>query len=118
MGCSFHFFAKDGVVILFVCLGHKATSVVLFNGSKGDWFRTTVGVRQGCLLSTTSFNIFVERIMKALPALEAEQLITNFRFADDIDGLAGEEEELANLAERLDKASTAYGIEINAKKPS
>ena len=33
--------------------------------------------------------------------------ITNFRFADDIDRLAGEVEELANLVERLDKASTA-----------
>ena len=42
--------------------------------------------------------------------------ITNLRFADDIDGLAGEEEELANLVERLDKASTAYGIEISAEK--
>ena len=42
--------------------------------------------------------------------------ITNLRFADDIDGLAGEEEELANLVERLDKVSTAYGIEISAKK--
>ena len=28
--------------------------------------------------------------------------ISNLRFADDIDGLAGEEEELANLVERLD----------------
>ena len=42
--------------------------------------------------------------------------ITNLRFADDIDGLAGEEEELANLVERLDKASTAYGMEISAGK--
>ena len=42
--------------------------------------------------------------------------ITNFRFADDIDGLAGEEEELANLVERLHKASTAYGMEISAEK--
>ena len=42
--------------------------------------------------------------------------ITNLRFADDIDGLAGEEEELANLVERLDKASTAYGMEISAKQ--
>ena len=42
--------------------------------------------------------------------------ITNLRFADDIGGLAGEEEELANLVERLDKASTAYGMEISAKK--
>ena len=33
--------------------------------------------------------------------------ITNLRFADDIDGLAGEEEELENLVERLNKASTA-----------
>ena len=44
--------------------------------------------------------------------------ITDLCFADDIDGLAGEEEELANLAERLNKASTAYGMEINAEKTS
>ena len=41
--------------------------------------------------------------------------ITNLRFADDIDGLAGEKE-LANLVERLDKASTAYCIEISVEK--
>ena len=35
-------------------LYNKATSAVLFNSSIGDWFRTTVGVRQGCLLSSTS----------------------------------------------------------------
>ena len=40
----------------------KATSAVLFNSSIGDWFRTTVGVRQGCLLLLTRFNIIVERI--------------------------------------------------------
>ena len=38
------------------------------------------------------------------------RIITNARFADDIDGLAGEEEEVAKLVERLDKASTAYGM--------
>ena len=41
----------------------KATSAVLFNSSIGDWFRTTVGVRQGCLLSPTLVVIFLERIM-------------------------------------------------------
>ena len=34
--------------------------------------------------------------------------ITNLRFADDINDLAGEEEEQAKLVECLDKASTAY----------
>ena len=42
--------------------------------------------------------------------------ITKLRVADDIDGLAGEEEELAKLVERPDKASTAYGMEISAGK--
>ena len=46
----------------------KATSAVLFNRSIGDRFRATVGVRQGCLLSTTLFTIFLERIM--IDALE------------------------------------------------
>ena len=47
--------------------------------------------------------------MKALSALEAEQSPTSAL-------LAGKEEELANLVERLDKASTAYGMEISAEK--
>ena len=42
--------------------------------------------------------------------------ITNLRSADDIDRLAGEEEELAKLVKRLDKASTACGMEIRAEK--
>ena len=42
--------------------------------------------------------------------------ITNLRFADDIGGLVGEEEELVKLVERLDKASTAFTMEISAEK--
>ena len=42
--------------------------------------------------------------------------ITNLCFADDVNGLAGEEQALANLVERLDKASTAYCMEISAEK--
>ena len=82
-------------------LYNKVTSAVLFNSSIGDWFRTTVGVRKGCLLSPALFNIFLERI--TTDALEDHEgtvsnggrTITNLRFVYDMDGLAGEEEELA-----------------------
>ena len=67
---------------------------MVFNGSIGDWFRTTVGVRKGCLLSPTLFNIFLERIMT--DASEDHEgtvsiggrTITNLHFADDIDCIA------------------------------
>ena len=98
----------------------KATSAVLFNGSIGDRFRTTVGVRQGCLLSTTLFIIFLEKIMT--DGLEDHEgtvsiggrTITNLRFANDIDGLAEEEEEVADLVKSLDKASIATSIFLYA----
>ena len=99
-----------------------ATSAVLVQGTIGKWFHTSIGVRQGCLLSPTLFNIFLEEIMNE--ALEAHtgtisiggRTITNLRFADDIDGLAGGEEELVTLVKKLDEASTKYGMEISAEK--
>ena len=42
--------------------------------------------------------------------------ISTLHFADDSDVLAGEEEELPKVVERLYKASTAYGMEIIAEK--
>ena len=76
-------------------LYNQTSSAVYLNGDIGEWFQTTVGVRQRCLLSMTLFNIFLERIMTH--ALEEHQgtvsiggrTFTNLRFADDIDGLAG-----------------------------
>ena len=44
--------------------------------------------------------------------------ITNLRFADDIDGLAGEEEELANLVERLDKPLQLTAWRSVPRRPS
>ena len=42
--------------------------------------------------------------------------ITNLRFADDIDLIAGAKEELADLTTRLDTVSRKYGMEISAEK--
>ena len=72
------------------------------------------GVRQGCLLSPTRFNTFIERIMSnaleehAVNVSIGGRTITNLRFANDIDALAEEEQELDALVERSDKTCTRY----------
>ena len=42
--------------------------------------------------------------------------ISNLRFADDIDALAEEEQELEALVDSLDKTCTRYKTEISAEK--
>ena len=42
--------------------------------------------------------------------------MTNLRFADDIDALAEEEQELEALVESFDKTCTKYKKDISAKK--
>ena len=42
--------------------------------------------------------------------------LTNLRYADNIEGLAGNEEELTHQVQCLDKTSKAHGMEINVDK--
>ena len=92
------------------------------NGRIGEWFRTTVGVWQGRLLSPTFFNIFLERIIS--DALEEHdgkvniggRNISDLWLADGIVALAEEEQELEALIESLDKTCTSFKMEINAEK--
>ena len=97
-------------------------SAVLVQGATGEWFHTSVGVRQGYLLSPTFFNIFLEDIMtQALDNYNGTiriggRQLTNLRFAYDIDGITGEEDELTKLVHNLDTAATQFGIEISAEK--
>jgi len=87
-----------------------------------DPFNTRVGVRQGCLLSPRLFNLFFERIVaRALKGLEelvsiCGRRINNFRFADDIDLIVGTPAKLADLTDRLDKASSLYGMKITTEQ--
>ena len=99
----------------------KATNAVQMNNRTGEWFRTTAGVRQGCLLSATLFNIFLKRIMTdALEEYDRKlstggRNISSLRFADDIDtldALAEEQQELEALADSLDKTCTRYKMKI------
>ena len=79
------------------------TKIMTGNGQFGEWFKASVGVRRGCILSPILFNVFLERIM--LDTLEGfdggircgGMKFSNLRFADDTDLLAEGEEELQDL---------------------
>ena len=110
---------NDNLTRTIECLYNKATSAVYRDNNIGEWFRTTIGVRQGCLLSPTIFNIFLERIMAEDhegTVSTGGRTITKLRFADDIDGLAGQEQELSKLVNHIEEASTAYGMQIGEEK--
>jgi len=95
---------------------------VLIGDTMSDKFSQSIGVRQGCSLSPCLFNLFLDKIMTETPenfegtVSLGSRRITNLRFADDIDFVAGSRKELADLTARLDDASTAYGMEISAEK--
>ena len=44
------------------------------------------------------------------------KIITNLRFADEIDGSACSESELVNLIKIIDNTARAYGMEIKLRK--
>ena len=60
------------------------------------------------------FNIFSED--HEVTVSIGGRTITNLLVADDIDGLAGQQQELVSLVKHLDEASTAYSMQISAEK--
>ena len=98
-----------------------STSAVLHEGEVGQSFRTSVGVHQGCLLSPELFNLYLENIIQealhnfnGTTSINGRE-ISNLRSADDIDLIAGTEEELQELT-TLERRARAYGMEISAEK--
>ena len=66
----------------------QAECAVVINGKITDWFQVVTGVRQGCLLSPSLFNLFLEFVMKDLRNLDngiqiGEMSTNNIRYVDD-----------------------------------
>ncbi len=55
---------EKGLVQAIQALYENSSSAVLLKSQLGEFFKTTVGVSQGCLLSPILFNLFLEKIMQ------------------------------------------------------
>ena len=103
-------------------LYEHAKSLVMVGDKHSNCFFSKIEDRQGCVLSACLFNLFLEFIMTEAhegfngTVTDGGISISNLRFADDIDLIAGNESDLRQLNGRLDKTSAKYGMEINAGK--
>ena len=52
----------ERIVQAIQALYENSSSAVLLN--EGEFFKTTVGIRQGCIFSSILFNLFLEKIMQ------------------------------------------------------
>ena len=114
-------FGIEGLIQIIQALYNTPSSAVLLNSDIGEFFKTTVGVRQGCLLSPVLFNLFLEKIMReTLNNFHSTisiggRTISNLRFAD-IDLMGGSNTELQELTNRLTSRAGAHGMEVSSEK--
>jgi hypothetical protein len=120
-----HYGIPEKMVRLLEKLYDRAVSAVRVDHELTEWFRTVVGVRQGCCLSPYLFNLILEAMMmQATKRIDTESvgikmygdMVSSLRFADDIDLLADTEENLQEITSAVHTASKQYGLKINTEK--
>ena len=66
-----HYGFQPKLVNLMENLYHNTKSEVIVGRSNTEWFKPTVGVKQGCVLSPDLFNIYLAHVMgEALEGME------------------------------------------------
>src|SRR6218665_262488 len=87
------------LIALMKSIAENAQGAVRVDKELGEWFRMTVGTRQGDPISSTTFIIYLERIMDVIRDRDTEvriqgNNINNLKFADDIEMIEGNRNKL------------------------
>ena len=88
-----------------------------------DWFQIGKGVRQGCIVSPSLFNLYAEYIMRSAGLDESQagikiagRNINNLRYADDTTLMAESKEELKSVLMKVKEESEIVGLKLYIQK--
>ena len=110
------------IIRLLEVLYKNIMSPVQVDGELTNWFKTFVGILQGCILSPLLFNILLEVVMVLATtdvefgALISRHRIINLRFADDIGVLAESEPDLQSLVTSVGITTSRFGLRVSSAK--
>ncbi len=84
----------------------NTTAIMRINGFETDLFSCNSGVRQGAVLSTTLFSIYINDLVKEIKCMNLGISVDDFRlsillFSDDIVLLAENEADLQCMIDKL-----------------
>jgi exonuclease III len=110
------------VIELLARLYQHQEATVRINSGTSEYFPIRRGVRQGCIVSPSLFNIYSEDIMRDAtedsnsgPKIGGRK-VNNLRYADDTTLLCGNKEDLMNLLKTTQHVSRKKGLLLNVKK--
>ena len=98
------------------------SSCVRLEESDGDWFPITTGLRQGCVMSPSLFNVYMDAMMRKVTEGEAggvmvgSERVVDLDFADDVALLADTWVVMVGMVMRMEEVTQRFGINISAKK--
>ena len=102
---------------------NKPKSAIYSNGKISENFQTTVGVKQGDVLSTLLFNIFINDLPNEFQKLKTteevvifNEIIHSLLFADDLIILSLNKEDLQTKLDTLNEYCLKWGLKVNTKK--
>ena len=102
---------------------NNSEASIFMNGKVSESFKTSVGVKQGDILRTLLFNIFINDLPKEIEKTTNSAELTLFHtttnslfFADDLAILALSKEDLQSKLENLNNYCKKWGLQVNLNK--
>lgn len=101
----------------------ESTAQIKIGNKLHSKFKTSKGLRQGCSISPTLFNLYVEHVIRLwkkkcekMGIWIRESYLSTISFADDQVLIAQDEDDLSYMIRKLNEYYTTWGLQISLEK--